>query len=210
MVIKIYVRPQRKGTELSKFHRIPFTFGERKNKGGKPWWNKKCQDIVNKRKDTFIKYKLNPNSANLLEYKSIDALAKKTLKETKREKWRKYCMSLNKNTPIGKVWNSVNKFKNRRQGNRSNICLTDPWIEQFQDRLAPPYIVSPIYPEKLNNQKENDLTRNFDINELSRVLKNNNNSAPGKDSIHYSMLSRLPEGTKKILLDIFNKIYSRK
>ena len=168
---------------------------------GKPWWNQNCQNVVNKRKETYKKYKTNPNSTNLIEYKKIDALAKKTLKEAKREQWRKYCSSLNKNTPIGKVWQQVNRFKNRRRENKTLISVDDPWIEEFQGKLAPPYISTPFYVEAPNNFQINQITRRFDIHELGRVLKKNNNSAPGKDIIHYSMLSNIPVVAKLLLLD---------
>ena len=94
---------------------------------------------------------MNPNLQNLINNKNIDALTQKTLKPTKRKKWRDYRKILNKNTPIRKVWQNINKFKNRRLGNEAVILMVDQWVEQFHLKLNPPYISKPFYTERQNN-----------------------------------------------------------
>ena len=54
-----------------------------KKKGGKIWWNQKCTNIAKERKITFMIYKNNPTQLNLINYKKIDSLTKKILKEEK-------------------------------------------------------------------------------------------------------------------------------
>ncbi|KAG5861919.1 hypothetical protein JTB14_010576 [Gonioctena quinquepunctata] len=44
--------------------------------------------------------------------------------------------------------------------------------------------------------------------ELNRALKQISNTAPGKDNITYSMLYHPPEGLKRSLLNIFNRIWN--
>ncbi|KAG5861918.1 hypothetical protein JTB14_010575 [Gonioctena quinquepunctata] len=92
----------------------------------KPWWNSECDSAVNNRKEAYIRFKLNPNQENLLEYKKQDATAKKTFKQSQRQSWRMYCGSLNRTTPMKDVWQKVNRFKNRRMGNTTRM---DPEAE---------------------------------------------------------------------------------
>ena len=145
----------------------------------------------------------------MLLYKKADAQAKKTLKETKRENWRTFCMSLNKNTPSKTVWQKVNSFKNRKQKIFIQTSVEEPWIEEFQRKLTPPYPLPQIFPpgETYNRDSQPEyLTKPFEFNELLKALKTNN-SAPGKDHIQYSIIWNLPDSIKKVLLYIFNKIY---
>lgn len=50
----------------------------------KYWWNDACQKKVDERKMMFVKYKNNPTSNNLINYKKADARAKKSLNRQKR------------------------------------------------------------------------------------------------------------------------------
>lgn len=181
---------------------------ENKKKEGKSWWNETCSNVVLHRKEKFTQYKNNPNINNLILYKKADAMAKKKLKEEKTKSWRNYCTSLNKNTPIKEIWKKVNSFKNRKQVNKMPHTLEDTWLEEFHCKLTPMY-VSNSPPSSQNNDTniQHFLTQPFCMAEFERVMKSNNNSAPGKDNIHYSVLFKLPQCAKKILLDIYNKIF---
>nr|CAH7712778.1 unnamed protein product [Callosobruchus chinensis] len=86
-------------------------------KRGKPWWTPECSEAINRRRDSFKIYQENPNLTNLLNFKRLDAKAKKVTKKTKRDSWHSYCSSLNSNIPLKKVWQQVNLYKNRRKDN---------------------------------------------------------------------------------------------
>lgn len=182
---------------------------------GKFWWNDQCEEAVKNRKVSFQKYKSNPNLHNLLEYKKMDALSKKIIKETKRESWRSYCSSLNKNIPIRKVWQKLNAFKNRKQKNQIPVDSSAEWLEKFHCKLAPPFVNSQPLElsqenQRIYNNNNNYLLKPFSMQELNRALKQNNNTAPGKDNVHYSMLSNIPNEGKRLLLNIFNNIFLNK
>ena len=72
---------------------------------------------------------------------------------------------------------------------------------------------------KLKNQKEKhpcnfssdnteDFNRLFNLNELKTALLNCNDSAPGHDGIHYQLLKHLPESCLKIVLKVYNRIWT--
>ncbi|XP_023311923.1 uncharacterized protein LOC108915083 [Anoplophora glabripennis] len=181
----------------------------------KPWWNENCHDKVTDRKKAYKIYNENPNLQNLSNYKRLDALAKKTLKETKRQKWKEYCGSLNKNTPIKEVWSKLNQYKNRKKENRMPLNSEAIWIESFHCKLSPPWVnykTTEINDENTNLDtsvidSSSHLLKVFTLPELNIALKQHNNTAPGKDNITYSMLAQLPENSKIELLEIYNTIW---
>ncbi|KAG5874448.1 hypothetical protein JTB14_008527 [Gonioctena quinquepunctata] len=175
----------------------------------KPWWNSECDSAVNNRKEAYIRFKLNPNQENLLEYKKQDATAKKTFKQSQRQSWRMYCESLNRTTPMKDVWQKVNRFKNRRMGNTTRMDPEAEWVEKFHHKIAPNTAnTAPISQVTETAMGNHSLSKNFEMWELNRALKQTSNTAPGKDNITYSMLYHLPEGLKKSLLNIFNRIWN--
>nr|CAH7720532.1 unnamed protein product [Callosobruchus chinensis] len=50
-------------------------------KRGKPWWTEECNEAVQNRKDSFCIYQNNPNLVNLMNFKRLDAIAKKVIKK---------------------------------------------------------------------------------------------------------------------------------
>lgn len=133
-------------------------------------------------------------------------MAKKTIKEAKRYSWRSYCLNLNKNVPIKTVWQQLNKYINRPQKNVKILDSSAEWLEQFLNKLTPLFV--PYHTPYLDcTDTSHILLRSFTFPELKRSIKQNSNTAPGKDQIHYSMLSHLPHRVKELLLDIFNAIY---
>ena len=90
---------------------------------------------------------MNPNIHNLIEYNKADAKAKKVIKQTKKQNWKSFCMSINKNTPIGNIWSKLNSYKNRKRENEIPFSTEDSWVEDFHNKLAPPFTsCKPIEP----------------------------------------------------------------
>ena len=106
----------------------------------KPWWNEKCQEAVNNRKNAYAVYNENSNVNNVINFKEMDALAKKHSKEAKKQKWKEYCGRLNRITPTKEVWAKLNQYKNKKWTNRIplNEDSIEDWIEKFQDKLSEP------------------------------------------------------------------------
>ncbi|XP_072377391.1 uncharacterized protein [Diabrotica undecimpunctata] len=106
----------------------------------KPWWNNHCQLAAENRKHAFINYKQNPTLQNLMEYKRLDAIAKKIFKQKKKKDWIDFCESLNSRTPIKDVWRKVNCFKNRKQANEVPIDPEDTWLQDLHRKIAPAWV----------------------------------------------------------------------
>lgn len=174
---------------------------------GKTWWNAGCQEAVNRRKTLYKQYIQNPNINNLLAFKKQDAISKKIFNEAKRNKWREFCSSLNKNVPIKEVWSKVNVFKNRgKRQARNSIQEDDEWIEPFYSKLTPCWVQNKQV-EACRTSQAHPLLNKFNDQELNQALKNHCNTAPGVDNIHYAMLYNLPKQSKKLLLTVLNSIW---
>lgn len=179
----------------------------------KPWWNSECQNSVDKRKNLFEAYKQTPTATNYFNYKKQDAIVKKITKEAKRNSWRQYCASLNKNTPMKQVWHKLRKYKNSRRENHIPISKHDEWVSSMLQRLAPDWVYKPlpaVYEDPSHSSEVNYLLKPFSLSELIGALKINSNTAPGRDNIHYPMLVNLPVITKKYILRIFNSLWVEK
>lgn len=177
---------------------------------GKNWWNEKCDEAVKKRKEAYRQYKQNPNYENLIMFKQKDAMVKKITKAAKRESWKKFCNSLNSSVPIKEVWSHFNRFRNRRQENYHTIDPEASWINDFHNKISPHWIPQNYSTNEDNHsmRKEDEfLTRPFSLKELDVAIKSSKNTAPGKDQIHYSMISNLAPNAKETILQEFNKIW---
>ncbi|KAG5895869.1 hypothetical protein JTB14_012253 [Gonioctena quinquepunctata] len=138
----------------------------------------------------YIRFKLNPNQENLLEYKKQDATVKKTFKQSQRQSWRMYCESLNRTTPMKDVWQKVNRFKNIRMGNTTRMDPEAEWVEKCHHKIAPNTAnTAPISQLTETAMGNHSLSKNFEMWELNRALKQT-------------------KGLKRSLLNIFNRIWN--
>ena len=173
------------------------------------WWSINCQIAVEKRKEKMQIYKNNPTMHNLIQYKNAAAMVKKTILESKRSAWRKFCLNLNKNTPIKHVWSEIKKLKRTMTGPVQQVSLGD-WSGAFLNSLAPafvPHSINSIINDRVESSSQsNYLTNPINFRELELALKNKVNSSPGMDNVHYPMLSHLPTNAKIMLITIFNNI----
>ncbi|XP_051165301.1 uncharacterized protein LOC127284060 [Leptopilina boulardi] len=95
------VCPQRK---ISHTHTTRNATPARKPFVPAPWWNSKCDEAIKNRKTAFTNYKLSSNYPNYINYKKAEAIAKRTLNEARRQSFRTFCDSLDRHTPLTKIW----------------------------------------------------------------------------------------------------------
>lgn len=83
------------------------------------WWNEKCSDEINKRKEAFKKYKENQNQETYENYQKIMTQTKNKLKRIKRKHFKNFAESLNPQKSIADVWKVMHIFegKNRSPSN---------------------------------------------------------------------------------------------
>lgn len=117
------------------------------------------------------------------------------------------------------IWKNVNKYRNRRVQNSAPVDPNSDWINDFHSKLTPNWVNQEIPPQtyqminsntsnsNMQNSTINELNRSFTMQELNNAMKQNSNSAPGKDQIHYSMLCNLPLQAKFQLLAQLNSIW---
>lgn len=49
-----------------------------------------------------------------MELKRTKALARRTIKESKKKSWENYVTSINIDTPVKEVWNKINKIRGKK------------------------------------------------------------------------------------------------
>lgn len=76
-----------------------------------PWWNEKCNTATHNAKHAFYSYKRHPTTENLINYKKHRALARKTLKESKRETWSNFITTMTCHTPIKIIWDKIKRIR---------------------------------------------------------------------------------------------------
>ncbi|XP_044596671.1 uncharacterized protein LOC123273332 [Cotesia glomerata] len=212
---------------------IPKTNGKRKKKQVY-WWNEDCKKAVLEQKKAFRMYKKNAHSdqsAQLrIEFMKKRAIARRTLKESRRSSWREFVSSINNQTPVTEVWNKIHCLNTNKKKALSTIVLekedgnhTANPIETA-DMLAASFAAnssSSNYDEKfLDLRKNEEINSLFDtqdnsqtfngelsMHELTRELAKLRNSSPGPDQIPNILIKNLPVRGLCYLLDLFNLIW---
>lgn len=175
-----------------------------------PWWNKECERAVKSSKEALLNYRNSLTMETYIEYKRLDAIKKRVIKEAKKDSWHKLCDSFNRNTPISTIWNYMRKFK--RIYTDRNIYRNDEWVPQFIKKLALQSNSSNISMDSIfnsgNEVEENQfLLKEFSVEELNVALKSRKNTTPGLDNIPYVMISKLHPNAKSILVKILNLLW---
>lgn len=71
-------------------------------KHGNPvsWWDHDCETAINNRKRQLREFKATKRIKDFIEYKRLRAVARKIIKQKKREDLHRFAASLNKNVNI--------------------------------------------------------------------------------------------------------------
>lgn len=193
-----------------------------------PWWNENIAKAIKDRKKALKKNKNHPNPQNLQEYKKLKSIARRLIRKSREETWRKFVGSINFNTPASAVWNSIRKLSGRNKitsitylthdGNiiDSTSDISDILGMQFKNTSSTQNYSEnfKVYKDikeqsKINFQSENKELYNADItlSELEIVLKNLKSSATGPDEIHNDMLKNIDGNNKTHLLKFLNTVW---
>lgn len=151
------------------------------------------------------------NLEDLIEYKRSCAIAKKTFKQKKRQKFREFASTIDHATNPTFVWNKCKVFKNKwvkiEKSSYSENLQLDEKIKSEIQKTCPPWACTD--PEWIPNCPENQFfDEPFNFIEFNVALENaNNHSSPGMDGIDYEILQKLDIKFKLLLLDIYNDLY---
>jgi len=88
-----------------------------------PWWNKKCSDTVDVRRNLCRIYKANPTLDNWNEYRRETVRCRRTLRREKRLGWRKLCSSFSSKTPTANIWRFIRAYK--KKSLKRELCAAD-------------------------------------------------------------------------------------
>lgn len=103
-----------------------------------PWWNETCTCQIKRRQAALRKYRSDPTLENFLDYKRTVAVTRRALRKQKKDSFRKFCESINKDTEISKIWRIVNAFNKNKKRKTQQTTLNNDWIHKMLDHLAPP------------------------------------------------------------------------
>lgn len=104
------------------------------------WWTKKCNEVVKQNHKAYNKYKKHNTVENLIELKKTRAVAKRVIKDSKKETWKNYVTQINKDTPMKEVWDKVRRLKGQQTSSPTsaliieNTIITDP--QDISNQLA--------------------------------------------------------------------------
>lgn len=183
---------------------IPQTKPYKGTRTPKCWWNEACKEVVDDRKQAHEIYKNNPTLDNFLNLKKAIALSKKVIKEAKRQSWREFCDSINPKTNAKVIWDKMRVLSGTKKS--SSYIPSAKVVEEFINKLAPPYVPKNPHPHPLVVDNQDILGTPFSLFEMERALSYIRDSAPGLDQINYSMIRNLPIEALDFMLSIFNEI----
>lgn len=196
----------------------------------KPWWNKELSKIHKMKKAAFRKYKKNPSEENMIKFRHLTALFRKTSKTNKKQCWENFIKNINFEKDIKYTWNNVRKLMGKPKQSilnsleYNNTIYHDPteisniMAEHMQKISSNSNYTQNFlnykksYEENfclninLNDQSEYNLP--FTIQELNYTISSVKGHSVGPDLVHYDMIKNLDSDMRLELLYCFNKLWS--
>jgi len=204
-----------------------------RSKGGSiqhrvPWWTDDCTEANRRRKMALRRYQRTRSLVDKIAYNRARAKAQFIKKTAKAESWKRYISSINKDTPMHKIWQRIRKMRGR--GQHGAPCVTvgativaDPkdvanvladhfaevssgthWSQLFLDRKRAEERV----PLRFATDDPLPYNEPITISELYQALLTCRNTAPGLDEIQYKMVRRLHPSAVQNLVYLYNKIWT--
>lgn len=138
------------------------------------WWTQECENLINSRREAYIKFKENSPRENFIEFIKIKAKTKIELRKAKKSYFEGFCSSLNKSSNMTFVWNKVRMmskgFSKNENANEYNPAAKKE-IEKAIEELCPPWVESP--PPNFSDTIFNYLFElPFTMEEFETVLAN--------------------------------------
>ena len=186
-----------------------------------PWWSKDCAKAIKARNRAKRKYQRTADLIDLVEYKKLKAIAQRTVRRARFTHWKKFCASLNHNTPTSKVWNKIKSTS----CSELNINKTYPIKDQtgrfvddpsLKSNIIANYFSQKLFIEDLNDtyptiEKEDThnqfLNDKLSIKELYTAINTASNSAQGPDNIKLILIKKAHNNFVKVILNFLNFVW---
>ena len=124
-----------------------------------PWWNEECSRAVRRKRAAFLKMKRSFRYADIIQFKELRALARKTILHAKKSYWKNFCDNLNTTSNISYVWNVVKSM------NQSRTLTTIKSLKCSDNMITSPKEIANCLAEWFSKISSN---RNLDSQEISR------------------------------------------
>ena len=193
-----------------------------------PWWNKYLGHLRRQKMKAWHTFRRSPTQENLVTYKKQNAIFRKEMRKQKIESFREFTAQINPDTPIGELWNKVNRLSNRTTTKRIIAINSNNGIITDSNEIANYFVsewaaysshqnFSPQYNTLHSNIDSITVssTQNFSalqiedhilFPEFDSCLKRLKGTTPGSDRISYQMIKALSFTSKSRLLSLYNNI----
>lgn len=165
----------------------------------KGYWCQSISKLVGERRLALTKFRKNPTPINLnnLEAKILEA--RRAIQKAKSKDWQTFCNSIDHTLSVSQMWNKMRWVKGYK---RSKVYVSLESQSELLCSLTPDYVMPPPPCFTSVNQS---LESEFSMGEMRGCFKKKD-TAPGEDTITYSMISHLPETGQLYLLNLYNLI----
>ena len=169
---------------------------------------------------------------NIVEYKRLRAVARKVIKEEKRNSWRAFCEQIGPETPLGQLWSAVHKmsgvYKKRsmpvlQKGEVeavSNKEKADMLVESFQEvhrsecvgeersRRRAETLAANNWKLGKNTENDSPVNVQFSRKELREAILSGGNTSPGRDRLSYELFKHLDDMVEEEILALINTVWA--
>lgn len=131
----------------------------------------------------------------------------KFLRKQRHESYKKCCNTINPSMGLKNVWSVVKGLQIRKSHYSTNIYNDSnlPKVASLQQELLNTNMLPTNIPYDTYLDENNPLDNSFTSEEFYLALSScKRDTAPGRDSITYTILKKLQISGRKLLLGIFN------
>ena len=192
-------------------------------KPSKPWWSEECSKAVALKRRAHRTWRKRPERFFQLEYRRLEAKAKRIIRRTKRICFRKFCAKLDFSVSSTFVWNFIRKISG------FDVAHTFPLTQNgtlLLEDLAKAELLATFYigiigvENKLTNEIQlkshldicllemsaNSINNPFTASEMqAQIHKLKAKKAIGVDNIANELIIHLPEDLQLCILNLFNE-----
>ena len=208
---------------------IPISLGRPNGRAPIPWWNDACKEADRERKKAERALRRNHNAANLIAFRRLNALCRRTFKKARKEAWIKYISTININTTLSEIWKKVNKIRGKFSKHPAPLLRQNSG-DLTDDPSETSRIFSQVFSGVSNEENypltflkykrakerktinfnqgtgEEDYNRELTWNEFQNALSNTKETSPGPDSVTYSIIQNAHPLLQRKFLSLFNEI----
>lgn len=171
----------------------------------KPWWNSKLQKLwLIKRFKQRIYYQ-NQTYHTAIELKKACAKFKREAKIEKEKCWNNFIEEINPNSSLKSIYNKINLFNPTKDRSRRANTFLDS-----DDKLKKLMLHNYAHNAKCINFNYLREYNNDEITaqEITKIINNNKNTAPGENGISNKILKFLSEDQITILAKLLQKMWN--